>query len=143
MAKTFLCVVNLDPVASLPGSGNKGDMVVLAGDGHLYVHNGTTWVDHGATGGGGGSATIYTATVDFGAGASTTVKTTVANGAVSGASVIALCGHKAGAGRPVDEAEMEPLVSSIGSVGSGTFDVFTHAPQGGAHGQYVLSYMIG
>lgn len=92
---------------------------------------------------GGGSATVYTAIVDFGAGAAKVVKTTIANGAVSGGSIIALCGHKAGAGRPADEVEMEPLVSSVGTVGSGTFDVFTHATQGGAHGQYILSYMIG
>lgn len=91
----------------------------------------------------GGSATIYTATVDFGNGEAKVVKTTIANGAVSGGSIIALCGHKAGAGRPADEVEMEPLVSSVGAVGSGMFDVFTHATQGGAHGQYILSYMIG
>lgn len=94
-------------------------------------------------GAGGGSATIYTAIVDFGAGEAKVVKTTIANGAVSGGSIIALCGHKADAGRPADEVEMEPLVSSVGTVGSGTFDVYTHATQGGAHGQYILSYMIG
>jgi len=86
MAKTFLCVVNLDPVASLPGSGNKGDMVVLAGDGHLYVHNGTAWVDHGATGGGGGS--IAQATLSVGAAVYGQADVSVAVGGVTSTSKV-------------------------------------------------------
>lgn len=63
MSKLFQTVVNLQPVASLPGSGSKGDMVVLDSNGHLYVHNGSSWIDHGATGGGGGGGVpIYVGT---------------------------------------------------------------------------------
>lgn len=54
---------------SLPGTGNvQGDGLVLSTDGHLYIWDGAAWVDHGATGGGGGGpAGVSQATVDFGA----------------------------------------------------------------------------
>ena len=50
--------LELPRVASLP-SGAKGEALVLDGDGHLYVHDGTAWVDCGASGGGGGGLSEY------------------------------------------------------------------------------------
>ena len=46
-------------VASLPASADKGQSVVLDGDGHLYTWDGSAWVDNGAAGGGGGGVTAY------------------------------------------------------------------------------------
>lgn len=66
MAKEFLSVVRFAVVASLPGTAAQGDACVLSSNGHLYVYDGSGWVDHGATGGGGGT-TRGTAVVDFGA----------------------------------------------------------------------------
>ncbi len=68
MAKELLSVLRFAVVAALPGGATKGDACVLTTDGHLYVFDGTAWVDHGATGGGGGGpAGVSQATVDFGA----------------------------------------------------------------------------
>lgn len=53
MAKELLSVVRFAIVATLP-SGVQGDTCVLSTDGHLYTHDGASWVDNGAAGGGGG-----------------------------------------------------------------------------------------
>lgn len=65
MAKEILSVVRFAIVGSLP-AGVKGDTCVLTTDGHLYTHDGTSWVDNGAAGGGGGGVRGF-AIVDFGA----------------------------------------------------------------------------
>jgi hypothetical protein len=68
MAKELLSVLRFAVVAALPGGATKGDACVLTADGHLYVFDGSAWVDHGATGGGSsGPAGVSQAVVDFGA----------------------------------------------------------------------------
>jgi len=65
MAFELLSVLRFAVVSSLPGTAAQGDAVVLTSNGHLYVYDGSGWVDHGATGAGGLNS--GTATIDFGA----------------------------------------------------------------------------
>jgi len=44
MARDFLSTIRLPRVASLPGSANQGDAVVLTSDGLLYVYDGSNWI---------------------------------------------------------------------------------------------------
>ena len=49
MANEYLTPLRFAVVAALPASSvsAKGDSVVLAGDGHLYTYDGSSWIDQG------------------------------------------------------------------------------------------------
>ena len=93
--------------------------------------------------GGGGAATVYTASVDMGTGEAPTVTATIAAAGVNALSKIAICGVSAGAGRAADEWELAPVAVSVASAGAGTLTVFAVSIGGGATGLYNFNYLIG
>jgi hypothetical protein len=132
MSKLFQTVVNLQPVASLPGSASKGDMVVLDGDGHLYTHNGTAWVDCGAAGGGGGGGASGKTTINFGAypgkceaSVDVTGQATIGAGAIVSAWIVA----DATADHSIEDHIIDAPIITAGAIVAGVgFTIFASAP---------------
>lgn len=126
-------------VSSLP-SGAQGDAVVLAANGHLYVYDGTGWVDHGAAGGGGGGA-VSSATITLPSGMGVLEHyQTITNGAVSGSSRINIW---LAATTADDENEIDTidLVAISAIPGTGTFDIVVTFSQP-MSGVINLNYMV-
>jgi hypothetical protein len=146
MAKEFLSAIRPPVVSSLP-SGSIGDTVVLSTNGHLYTHDGSAWVDNGASGGGGGSGGPLGsgfATLDFGA-SSFDARTTIAAPAITATSSVkawvrpiksALTSN-----REEDEQVVEPLrVLCKNIVPATSFDVVGLCDFGTATGLYGIAW---
>lgn len=81
MAIEYLSVLRFAVVGSLPGTATQGDACVWSTNGHLYVYDGSSWIDTESGGVGiGGSGT---ATIDFGAAPGTNSATVAVTGQTS------------------------------------------------------------
>lgn len=114
---------------------------MLSSDGHLYVFDGSAWVDHGATGGGGGSGTVGSQVVDVGANpvSEAWVSFAVA-GLLTTSRIIASVVSDA---RSQDELELEPIDARAHCAVNGTMRVLLSAsrPGGSFSGTWRVNYI--
>lgn len=130
MATELLAALRFVVVSALPGGAAQGDSVVLASNGHLYTYDGTTWVDNGATGGGGGGETYGSATVDFGAAPGSSLATTVVSGQsglLATSKVRVWLQGDTTATHNAYEHLIAPIILRAGDLGTGTFTVYAVA----------------
>lgn len=131
-------------LGSAPSSPAQGDAYVSSGNGHLYVYDGAGWVDHGASGGGGGLTNGF-AVVDFGAGSTDASVTVLGQAGVSTSSRVkawvAPVSSVAVDNRSEDEHIVEPLRVFVSDIAAGTgFTLRVMCDLGSAVGKFRIGW---
>ncbi len=140
MARELLSVLRFANVATLPGGASKGDACVRTADGHLYVFDGTAWIDTGASGGGSsGPAGVTQAVVDFGATPHPARAFDIADPlALTSQSVLASIASDA-----AGDFEREPLCVAAHVISTGTIRCIVASPAGNVSGLVRVNYLLG
>lgn len=91
---------------------------------------------------GGGGGTFGQATVDFGSDNAGSITVSVANAAVTSASVIALSLGGVPGWRDSDEMELADIQLSLGAITNAVgFDIIANSPDMTANGEYLVNYI--
>lgn len=108
----------------------------------VLKYNGTNW-ENGTDSGGGGSATINQATIDFGSTEKSDEVFNIVDAGISATSKItAFVTWISSLGRDADEIMADPIHISVEPL-AGSMNIYAMADQGTVSGKYAINYLIG